>query len=249
MLTQMNYPLNFVFPNGSEFQAMNPTSAEQLVKMSACFTDPTSFASTVTPRTNPNMAAPVPHLEPITVKVFTDATDFGAEDYYDQIVNVVKTWATRSRSMGNRGNRIAVVPAINILPVNDGVILEICVLVGTDVWYNERRMTVGFPCNKQEWEENVQNIFEHMDFSDFEAEIVRIESETHGIIYSNDSNGCDGCNCNDEIEEDERKDISVSLINIVGDLTCSEMDSREELLSCLESAQERLAELIDSIRG
>ena len=73
----------------------------------------------------------------------------------DELESNVTTWAQRCRIGGVRGQRLAVVSE----PEDDGDTVAFTVLIGTVVFYNDRRATVGVSVTDEELRADVANLF------------------------------------------------------------------------------------------
>ena len=73
----------------------------------------------------------------------------------DELESNVTTWAQRCRIGGVRGQRLAVVSE----PEDDGDTIAFTVLIGTVVFYNERRATMGVSISDDELRTDLANLF------------------------------------------------------------------------------------------
>ena len=91
-------------------------------------------------------------------------------DDLDELERNVTTRAQRCRSLGVRGQRLAVVSE----PQDDGDTIVFTVLIGTVVFYNERRVTVDVSTTDDELRQDLSNLF---PFVPVEPTVERIEAD------------------------------------------------------------------------
>lgn len=98
--------------------------------------------------------------------------EFDADDVsdIDELESNVTTWAQRCRINGVRGQRLAVVSE----PEDDGDVIAFTVLIGTVVFYNERRVTVGVSLTDDELRQDLSNLFA---FVPVEPTVERIDED------------------------------------------------------------------------
>lgn len=92
----------------------------------------------------------------------------------DELERNVSIWAQRCRIMGVRGQRLAVVSEAQDL--GDTVMFE--VLIGTVVFYNERRVTVGVSLSDDELRADLSNMF---DYVPVEPSVDRIDADGNRV--------------------------------------------------------------------
>lgn len=88
----------------------------------------------------------------------------------DELEQNVATWAQRCRILGVRGQRLAVVSE----PEDNGDTVVFTVLIGTVVFYNERRVTVGVSVTDDELRADIGNLFAYVPV---EPTVERIEAD------------------------------------------------------------------------
>lgn len=89
----------------------------------------------------------------ITLRLEFDAYEV---DDIDELERNVTTWAQRCRINGVRGQRLAVVSQAD---ESDDDIIAFTVLIGTVVFYNDRRVTVGVSLTDDELRQDLGNLF------------------------------------------------------------------------------------------
>ncbi len=224
MTTQ--FPKQIFLPNGSAFQALNIHSALSVIGLlhdlhQSC--------------KNPIQHADVPYLENIELKFFhEDSGDFVSDESIEELLEVVQKWGTKSRVSGVRGNRALIMDPIR--RDSDGG-FSLLVQVGTGVWYNERRVTVGYPSNVDEWNVTLENLLDHLPE---EWDLVSAESETHGaLIESKDA------------DETQDVDVPTGMTMIAHEmldlaLTLQHLE-REEVLARLGTVRQNLEVLTQTV--
>lgn len=110
-----------------------------------------------------------PNDSPVFVRL---RLEFDADEVsdIDELESNVTTWAQRCRIGGVRGQRLAVVSQ----PEDDGDTIAFTVLIGTVVFYNERRVTVGVSLTDDELRQDLSNLFA---FVPVEPTVERIDED------------------------------------------------------------------------
>ena len=104
-----------------------------------------------------NRAASIPLDAPVftTLRLEFDSNEVADVDELEQNVT---TWAQRCRILGVRGQRLAIVSE----PEDNGDTVVFTVLIGTVVFYNERRVTVGVSVTDDELRADISNLFAYV---------------------------------------------------------------------------------------
>ena len=111
--------------------------------------------------TNPNVIAnrsDITRLDSPTFTTLRFEFDSNEVSDMDQLEENLITWAQRCRILGVRGQRLAVVSE----PEYNCETVVFTVLIGTVVFYNERRATVGVSVTDDELRADISNLFAHV---------------------------------------------------------------------------------------
>lgn len=126
---------------------------------------------------NPAVIANRRDITPAGSPVFTRLRlEFDADEIadIDELERNVTIWAQRCRIMGVRGQRLAVVSS----PDDQGDCIVFDVLIGTVVFYNERRVTVGVSITDDELLADIGNMF---DYVPVEPSVDRIDADGNRV--------------------------------------------------------------------
>lgn len=113
---------------------------------------------------NPNLAVERSDVANSDTPVFTTIRlDFDGVKPIDvpQLHDNIVTWAKRCRIPGVRGTRLAVVATPDMV----GTTVQVVVQLGTTVFYNARRVTLGVSLTDTELLSDVENLLPHVPFA------------------------------------------------------------------------------------
>ena len=123
--------------------------------------------------TNPNVIvnrSDITQLDSPTFTTLRFEFDSNEVSDMDQLEQNLTTWAQRCRILGVRGQRLAVVSE----SIDDSQTIVFTVLIGTVVFYNDRRVTVGVSVTDDELLADISNLFAHVPV---EPTVKRIEAD------------------------------------------------------------------------
>ena len=83
--------------------------------------------------------------------------------YHSAIREVIKSWAEKCRVTGVRGWRANAIKTPSFEHSFDGYILRFQVILGTAIFYNENRVTVGGPVNLVQFNDDVEYLADHLN--------------------------------------------------------------------------------------
>lgn len=134
---------------------------------------------------NTNRSSDVDSDTPVFTRIYLNITPDNTDDK-EAIGDVVTKWATRCRIPGIRGQRLAIVKDLEHYFDEEDDLFKIMVevLIGSVVFYNERRATACVSLTNEEMIQDLENL--HPFIHKMEATINTVHDSDQNEIYPNE---------------------------------------------------------------
>lgn len=195
---------------------------------------------------------PVDDILNLNIKIVDRSyTMANSDDARESVQNVINAWAQKSRVVGVRGDRLAVVSELEQTEFTDDNdnydVFEVNVNLGTAVFYNNRRVTVNFPANQREFAQDLTNLFEHL------TKVGAVDTNT-GVIVSSDVFGeFHTGNTNLDVEDEYDNSVSDDEIGeTLSNIACTlddidDEDDRDTIRSYLQDVIDQAQSLLNEL--